>query len=288
MSLRNFSTVAGLLLAGVLTACVSTEETGGGPKYKYPTESSFCAELAKVECNTAVVTACYSADNADNKSSCVSARSAADECRASATGVANPGSPRYNPATAETCLAKQAAVYTDAKLTRDEIKAADEACIQVFSGPGTAGSTCSVDVDCDTTKGYRCITKAGSAGGTCAEPNPVGLGDDCTDAAAQCDDGQFCGEAASGLICQKRLAEGKTCTESVPCLEDLKCDSVDVMTGMGTCAAKLADTASCTADDQCSGSFCDKDPGATSTDMGICVEAYILNYKSATCDGFKP
>lgn len=289
MSLRNFSTVGGLLLlVGLVAACVSTEETNAGPQFKYPSEASFCEALAKAECNAKVVEACYSANDDTNKASCISARQDFAQCRASVTGVENPPVTHYNPAAAESCISKHASIYGDAKVDRLELKAANDACIKVFAGSGTAGSGCSVDVDCDTTKNLLCVMKAGTTEGTCAVPTEVALGDDCSDAAAQCEDDQFCGAAASGDICQKKVPEGKTCSAEVPCTDDSKCDAIDMMTGEGTCAAKIADTQPCVTDSECAGSFCDKDPNAAAGDMGICAHAFILSFKSGNCDGFKP
>ena len=284
MSLRNFSTVGGfLLVAGLVAACVSTEETNAGPQFKYPSEASFCEALAKAECNTDVVKACYSVSDDTNKGACVAARSSLSACRTSVTGVDNANVVGYNPAAAESCIAKHTSIYADAELTVAELDAAKEACIKVYSGAGSAGSTCEFDSDCNTAKNLRCVTRPG-ASGTCAEPRVVAAGADCSDPAAQCADDQFCGEAVSGQICQNKLPEGSMkCSETVPCGDAAKC-AIDMMTMVGTCEAKLADGADCTADDDCAGSFCEKDKD---TDAGVCASVYTITRFTHSCDGFK-
>jgi hypothetical protein len=283
MSLRNFSTAGGLLIvAGVLLgACVSTEETNSGPQYKYPTESSFCSALAKADCTSDVVKACYSTDNADNKASCVAARSQTAACRASVTGVET-ALVSYNPQTAEACIAKHASIYADAELTRDEMKAATDACIKTFSGSGGPGSGCSIDFDCDTNQNLRCIVKVAGTMGTCAVAHPVKLGDFCPDPADQCDDDQFCGKAVSGQICQKRIPAGNPCAADAPCDDASKC-VIDAMTMMGTCQAKVPDAQPCTADEDCAGTFCEIPKEGTDSK---CASVYEITRFLKTCDGF--
>lgn len=288
MSLRQ-SMAFGLLFVGALcgVACVGTDETTDGPTgtvYKYPSEGDFCTAIAQGECNNAVVKACYGSSDASlaaDRDTCVSKRSLPSVCRASVTGVKNaPGS--YHPEFAEACLARHSSIYSDASITHDEVDQAREQCLKVFANAaGGAGSSCSNDFDCDTTRNLRCVIKGST--GACAEPIDVGGGEDCSNAAAQCPDTFYCDLGGSNA-CLKGPGEGQACSATKPCSVDFKCANLDA-DGNGTCAAKLANNADCSAEapEECTGGFCNAPTGLLD---GKCASTLTLAQTSASCGDF--
>lgn len=275
MSLKNLIACTPLALlasAVALGGCsVSTDEDPGGTS-PFATEAGFCAALAEAECNDQVVTACFGSDEAaleSDRSRCVSARE----------GECNPQNLEYNSAAAEVCINARKAALADAQITRVEIKAAEEACLAVFSGGGASGATCSGHADCDTPAGLRCVVKPGAASGNCAEPTSIGGGSDCSASNAVCNDGFYC-SAESGDICREQPAEGDDCSAAAPCAEGFKCS---VATG-GVCLAKGQGGDTCATGDDCAGGFCSKPTGAAA---GACSSTEQLASTSQSCDAFR-
>ncbi|MCC6551417.1 MAG: hypothetical protein IT372_00160 [Polyangiaceae bacterium] len=275
MSFRNFlmaGTWAALLAS--LTAgsgCVVTEEEApSGPNYPYPTEISFCTALAGVECSDDVVMACLGSDEAsieDDRPKCVDARMTA----------CNPRNLKYNPAAAQGCLDARKAALEDAKLSRAEIEASDEACVEVFFADGASGSSCTANADCDTPSGLRCVIKPGQTAGTCVEPVSAAGGEKCDSPADVCMEGLYC-NADAGDFCTVQPGAGETCSDAAPCADGFKCSaSVD-----GVCTAQSGNGDPCTVDDDCSGGFCVQ--GSTGT---LCASTYTLEFSSTTCDDFR-
>ncbi len=273
-SLRYFSMLAAVLVAAPVTALMSgcivdDSDTGPapGPSYKYPTEQSFCDALAKAECQQQVVEACYGSDSSTltaDTTKCVGVRSNDVKC--------NPSGFPYNPAAAEPCIAKRKEVYADAELTKAEIEADYEACLPVFSRGGSAGSTCTEDLDCDTGTGLRCLVKIGQTTGSCAVPEVVSGGFKCTGEAQVCADDFYC-----ATNCLARPAENEACSDTIPCLDGLKCAS-------NLCIPKAANGSPCSIGDDCSGGFCIK--GTTGT-SGTCSSKFTLAITSDTCNDFR-
>jgi hypothetical protein len=294
LSLRNFSLVLGLTAVSLslVSACVITSETDdpSGPSYAHPSEADFCAALARAQCTDAAVKACYGSGDADveaDRSTCISRRSNQDTCRASVTGGVPISSVQYNPAQeTQKCIDAQGAVYADAAINRVELDAAVLACIEIFSGEGTAGSSCENDYDCKTTDALQCIRKTGLLAGTCAVPTVVGGGEECMDPAIECAETYYCDASEGGSgACLKAKGADAACDAETACLEEYNCVITDPELEVGTCQAKLANGEACEADDAaaCQGTFCNAPSGQTS---GECVTNLALAGTSASCDAF--
>jgi hypothetical protein len=287
MSLRDLSVVLGLL-AAMSTGCVVSSDDDGpsGPNYPHPSESAFCTALAKAQCSSTTVQACYASSDdtlADDTASCVAKRKDLATCRTSVTGQASLGSPTYNPQVDTTaCIAKHKGVYADAALTLDELSAAAEACIEVFSGPSGNGAECGNDYDCDTTTDLRCILKPGQEAGACGVPAEVGGGEDCSAAAATCAETFYCDAAAQACLKAKALAAA--CSATKPCQTDLLCNGATAEED-GVCEAKLGNNQDCTTANPtvCAGGFCNAPKGQTE---GACAATLVLAQTSASCGEF--
>jgi hypothetical protein len=287
-SLRDLSVVLGLL-ATMSTGCVigSDDDDGSsGPNYPHPSESAFCTALAKAQCSANTVKACYASSDdtlAADTASCVDKRSDLAACRTSVTGQASLGSPTYNPQVNTTaCINAHKGVYTDASLTVDELAAAVEACVEVFSGPGDTGAACESDYDCDTTADLRCVIK-GAAEGACAVPVLKEGGQKCLAAEATCGENFYCDIGGSDA-CIEAQPVGAACSATEPCLPDLLCDGATAEVD-GVCEAKLANNADCsTANPEvCAGGFCNAPKGQTE---GACAATLVLAQTSASCGDF--
>src|SRR5262245_48827948 len=72
-AIMSRSAFLGLLVATAVSAC-GGEPVETTPTFLYPTQASFCEALATMECNTAVVKACYGSDDttvSSDQASCV-------------------------------------------------------------------------------------------------------------------------------------------------------------------------------------------------------------------------
>src|SRR5512139_2964862 len=102
----------GLILVGLVAAC-GGKRNGTGPDYPYPTEESFCAQVAESECNDAVVKACYGSDQStllEDRASCAAAR----------TAGCNPLGLPYHPELAQECVIARQEAIEDAVWTKAE------------------------------------------------------------------------------------------------------------------------------------------------------------------------
>ncbi len=271
-----------LSLAAGLGCGVSTDSTPAqGSLYTYPTEASFCTALAEAECAATVVEACYGDSSAENTNQCVSARSEARTCR-TIPGYegADMAGAQYDPASADACVQNRKQIYADAKLTRDELDSAGKACVAVFSRSLGLGAPCETDIDCDTKSALSCILKAGQSEGTCAVPEVVAPGADCSGDDQVCDEGQFCG--AEGF-CFAGYGEGKECAADKPCQADFLCTPDEG--GSSLCVAKVGAGGDCSEDAQCEGTFCNK---AAGSDMGVCTSTLTLTQIGQSCEAFLP
>lgn len=268
MSMRTISTKALALLfaAGTLCgACIVKEDEepiDTGPVYKYPTSTAFCQALAEAECSQVIIDECASGD----RNSCIGARSQLSVC--------NPLNLPYNPAEAEKgCLDVVKSIHTDGRLTRTELEDREEACRNVFSRRGAAGTSCQADHDCDTVSGLRCVMKPGQTQGLCVQPIEVSGGNDCSDPAAVCDENFYCNEDS---YCIASPGLDKDCDELKPCQDGLKCEG-------GKCLAKLATNETCTADAECASTFCARPKTASE---GVCTDDYEFDKLYQTCNGY--
>lgn len=259
---------------------------GGGetePEFRYPAQADFCRAAAEAACNTQVVQACYGSDDASlatDRDACIAARSRANTC--------NPLSLPYHPEEAERCVASYRAVWADAALDRGEVASLRESCLSVFSRGGKDGTSCTIDEDCDTGEGLRCVTKPGAPTGKCGTPAEVGGGVDCSAANAECADGFFCDAESSA--CLQKLGVGKSCSPSRPCQDDLRCTPDPKAEPSdepppATCEPKFDNAAPCETGDDCKGGFCFGPAGAE--DGKACSARLALAFTAETCSSFR-
>ncbi|MFO0587646.1 MAG: hypothetical protein U0441_08905 [Polyangiaceae bacterium] len=278
---RSLSIFLGCFVAYLLPACGDADTiysqggSGGGstttqtPTYSYPTAESFCGAVAKAECSSAVVTACYGSDQASltqDTESCVTARSA--RC--------NPDNLPYHPEYAEACVNARAAALTDAVWTHADVDAVENACLPVFSKGLEKGSQCSADTDCGG--GYRCLLKIGALTGVCDSPNLIPAGDACSGASDVCDTGYYCSPKV--WHCLALGKENEVCSEGAPCGADYYCSDPDT----GVCVAKTKNGLDCAGDEVCQGGFC---VGATANTSGKCSSTLPLTITSTSCDDYR-
>lgn len=261
--------LAGGLLAVIVGALGGgcTVETTEGTEFPFPTEASFCDALAEVQCNDAVVSACYGSDQAslaEDAKSCLSAASRGESC--------NPLGLTYHPETAESCLLKQRDAYADAEISSSELKTLTEACIAVFSGGGRNGAECTADTDCNTGAGQRCLVKKGEEG-KCFKPVVVSAGHKCTAEDALCEDGFFC----DGSNCIAQPEVGEACEAGQPCVSGAYCAA-------DKCEAQVSNGHDCTSATECKGGFCLQDSDGTD---GLCASTSKLQLNGANCNPFR-
>ncbi len=243
--------LVGLAVAGACTA--------KGPKY--PDLNSFCNARASAECSMAVVLAC-----AAPNPTCTNKRQAL--C------ISNAPARAYNAGAAEDCVTQVSNAYADAKVTLDESKSVDNACLPVFEGPGVTGTACQMDADCRTSTGLRCVPTAGSNQGTCQVPQMVAGGGSCAAPNQQCVPGYHCGTSAH---CDIDATDGSMCSSQNPCGPGLLCSTA---AGGMTCKAKKADGVACVSGDECQNGICNKATGAMT---GICVTQVTLAPNEPFC-----
>lgn len=260
-----------LFLALFASACGGGRDTDTSTEFAYPTESSFCAALARAECNDTVVQACYGSDETtldDDQARCSSAREA--KC--------NPKKLPYHPEQAEACIQARQAGLADAIWTHTELDAVDAACLPVFSKAGPDGAVCKTQDDCDTAAGFDCIVKLGSLQGVCGTPKVVGGGEDCKDPVSVCGAGFYCDPKVSHCLAQPK--EGEACSSAAPCADDFYC----TMSDAGKCALKTKNGLKCPEDRLCTGGFC---LGVTAELDGICSSTLPLQINGTTCDPYR-
>src|SRR4051794_21634132 len=105
-----------LFVVALVSACGGGPETDTSPQFAYPTESSFCAALAKAECNDSVVQAWYGSDAtalADDRAGCAGARET--QC--------TPNKLPYHPERAPDCIKTRLTGLADAVWTHEELDA---------------------------------------------------------------------------------------------------------------------------------------------------------------------
>jgi hypothetical protein len=259
-----------LFLGGVFAAC-GGKRTNTDPEYQYPTEESFCTAVSEIECNDAVVKACYGSDSAtleEDRASCQAAR--LSQC--------NPLQLPYHQEVADECILARQQALQDAIWTKDELDAVETACLPVLSKQLPDGAQCTSNFDCDSTAGLRCVIKFGSTTGVCGVPALMSGGEDCSDPLAVCDSAYYCEQQVSA--CLARPVMDEECSEAAPCAEDFYCSGIDP----GTCVAKTKNGLGCAKDELCAGGFC---IGATATMEGVCSSTLPLQINAISCDPFQ-
>ncbi|HNS95622.1 MAG TPA: hypothetical protein PKL73_01640 [Polyangiaceae bacterium] len=258
---------AGILLGTMgWMGCGSTDNPiDKTPKYKYPDVSSFCEAKAKLECTNTVLTRCQTSEDA-----CVIKRRGL--CSQSA-----PTGAKYRPTEAEKCLAAIKGAYADDQYTAQEKAQEVDACALLWGGFGGEGASCGSNHECDLDKGLRCVKRTGAATGQCYEPEEKQSGQSCEGPDAVCMDGDFC-TVSEPNVCANKRAVGSTCSESLPCKDDLRCVGDEAP----TCQLKLDVGSPCGSDAECASDMCSP---VASTDQ--CVSVIILAPNEPICANFR-
>jgi hypothetical protein len=216
-----------------------------GPDYSL--ESTFCQALAQADCSSAVVSACYLANQNTvdrDTQACLQVRSGLEQC--------NPQNLPYHPAFAQPCIDAHAGLYQSASLDPNALQNVNTACAAVFNRGGSTNTSCTVDTDCDVGSGLSCVVH-GNGHGSCQNPIAVDPGMPCGSPAAQCSDGFYCETATSNCI--SNPMKGGVCGIGIPCEKGLRC-AMNANGGGGVCSDQLQDMSPCTADTDCQGGFC--------------------------------
>jgi hypothetical protein len=268
--------VATLVVGGVgwwAGACVSEETTPVVEQtWPFPDETSFCAKLGEVVCNDEVVTDCYGSSEAslpDDKAACAEAYGALSQC--------NPNGFTYHPETAQACIDAMTLIWTDARVDETELEDATEACIEVFYEPGAVGDACTLDGECETPEGLRCVIKDGDTEGTCRVPDRISGGYSCDAPDAICAEAFYCDAT---FHCTERPGINDACSPTMPCSTSTLCNPTTEL-----CDAKRDNGVGCTAAEQCLNGFCNK---PRNSDDGVCGATMTLDGTSANCAPFLP
>ena len=252
-------TLVSMLL--VATACAGPQDLAA----QTATLTDFCNVRAQTECNTSVLSACQVKD----ANACVTARAAA--CVSSA-----PQGTVYVPAAAPKCLSAVTTAYGTATITAASLATVDAACEPIFSGPGAARSPCTVDYDCSTKDGLRCLVPIGQTAGKCLVPNVVAPAAPCPGEADVCSAQYYCDPQS--LVCVAQAPTGAQCDYRVAsCLPGNRCPA----TIFGeTCTALKAAGDACAGPADCASNLCDTPIGQS---QGVCADEVQLTPLDSMC-----
>jgi hypothetical protein len=218
----------------VITACGGDE----APAAKYPTADSFCAAKAAEECK-AVAAACVIAE-----ARCKDVRAAA--CN-SAAGVATSQGRTYRSESAESCIAKTTAVYTDRVIDGAKEAAFSEACARVFTGSKKKNEECSNEYDCEGTLACDLDKKL------CSVKVEKKADEPCNNPGDICGKGLYCQPRGTVKFCTPKNKLGDSCRiPEAPCAEDLRCNGT-------SCVALQGPAQPCDTNDECTTRFCNTD-----------------------------
>lgn len=254
------------LVAACAHGSVDTEPTSN----RFASLDEFCKGRAEAECNDTVLAKC----RVKERSACVAARVAA--CKSTI-----PQGVKYVPTAGEACIKTVRDAYSDAMLQGGELRAIEKACsTKVFGGPGVARDPCTVDYDCDGTKGLECIRTWAQDEGKCLAPVAVGPGASCAGEADRCPDEFYC--EYTNKICKPRPIPGEQCQPGwAPCVETAMCAGAGPFGG--GCKAKPAVGDPCRYDSDCADAACEKPSGSPN---GVCATVLTMSPLSAACMGF--
>lgn len=303
------ATAGGFLALGFVGACIGPSDSLGWQTYE--TQSEFCRAAAAASCTENVVLACYASDRAsydEDFERCVETRSRASAC--------NPENLPYQPEQSGRCVAAYGEVWSNAALTRNELRALRDVCEPVFSRQRARGAGCSADHDCDVSAGLVCAKKVGEDRGRCIEPVFVGGGSRCAQLEVECTVGFYCDKQVGSCL-QKRDV-GESCSDAEPCEEALRCarepgsprqgretsqgdaahgqmhghahgampgaERASETTGdqRGICRPRLENGARCSAHDECRGGFCLPTEGGSA-----CASRLALAFGTYSCESFR-
>lgn len=159
----------------------------------------------------------------------------------------------FVPANAENCLNQVNNVYGKTEqgavaLKASDVQGAEQACRDVYRGAKVANEACGEDEDC--VMGLICDFSKGTATGRCGAKTEVAAGGGCANIGEVCPRGSFCGGSTGVFVCQAKMDLAWPCSDTVPCLETLRCAG-------GLCVAQLGLGELCAVDQDCSTGFCD-------------------------------
>jgi hypothetical protein len=262
-----------LLLTLVLLtfACAAgSEDSQEKPAAMYSSLDDFCRARAAAECSDMVLQKCRVKD----RNACIAARTTA--CK-----TAIPQGVKYVPIAGEACIRTVRDSYSDALLYGVELTAIQRACsTKVFGGPGLAREPCTVDYDCDGTKGLECIRAYNADEGKCLTPVQVGPGASCAGEADQCPHDFYCDQRDK--ICKPRPIAEEPCQPGyMPCVEAAMCSGGGPFGG--SCKAKAGIGEPCRYDVDCAELACEKPSGSPN---GTCASVITMSPLSAACNGF--
>jgi hypothetical protein len=254
----------------MLSGCATGNDEVDEKAVPFSTVDDYCRGRAEAECNELVATKCRATDRA----ACVASR--AKLCRSTV-----PQGATYVPRVGEQCIKTVGDAYADARLQGDELLAIEQACgTRMFAGPGDARATCTVDLDCDGSRGLECFRAWNAESGKCLKPSSVGPGASCAGEADRCPTGFYCEDRAK--ICKPRPLPDELCQPGyMPCVESATCIGGGPFGG--TCRAKLAAGEPCRYDDECADHACERPMGSPN---GTCATALTLSSLSDACAGF--
>ncbi len=256
-----------VVVVGVVACAAPVMEQDSATQYS--SLGKYCGARAQAECNTQVVTHCGVKDPA----ACVQKRTSA--CMAD-----TPQGATYEPARALACVEAVKTAYASATLTKDALAAMDTACALIWSGPGTARAPCSVDLDCSSKDGLRCVIPLGQTAGKCLRPSMVPPAAPCPGEADQCPSDYYC--QTKSQVCVSRGAEGSQCNrDSMPCLPGLYCSGALFITA---CKPLATAGSPCDTGGDCADGLCDK---ASSSSKGTCSAAITLSPLDARCVNYR-
>jgi hypothetical protein len=213
---------------------------GGGGDDTPTNQLQFCEERAKRECAN-VVPACLMPEL-----DCMSNRQKACNNQAAMEVSAQRA---FVPANAATCLATVSEVFDKlaggtVAITPDEWRKYEADCARVFQGAAQANQRCNQNADCSGSlicdRGY------------CGTKKKVNPGEGCANTGEYCAPGNYCSDETGRELCTVRIGYGGACSDTVPCLENLRCDRADHI-----CTTLLTWSAVCEADSDCETGFCE-------------------------------
>lgn len=260
----RFTAVAFSFVAASATAlaCANSEDLAA----ECATLTDFCHTRARIECSQPIVSACHAKD----QDTCVAQGEAA--CMKSV-----PQGTDYVPAAGPTCLQAVEATYATTTITADSLESMATACEPIFSGPGAARQPCTVDYDCSTKDGLRCLTPTGETEAKCLVPNPIDPGGPCPGEADVCSGPYFC--SAQSKVCTAEGGEGSVCSIGYqPCMKGYVCPGGGPFQIM--CQPLKPSGDPCTLASDCASNLCDK---ATGQAQGVCADQIQLTALDSLC-----
>jgi hypothetical protein len=259
-------------LSLAMTHCSATKDGPGRGPDPLATETGFCNAWATNACNPTVVDDCQ----APSVDACIAAQEAF--CKSKLPGG-------YQSDNAQACLDRVKVAYDDAELSIEDIRVVlqfGDPCDKLIRGSTPEGGACTVDTECDTLDGQKCVMKPGQTIGACHEPVVVGGGLRCDAPEETCEEGFYC----NGTNCVEPAGPDDPCNADAECGADLRCildaaDDAGVPTG--TCQPRAVLSAECTADNECQSGYCSIAPGET----GLCADMVSFGLREPVCEDLK-